>query len=250
MIRAAIVDDEPPARRKVRDLLAREADVEVVGEAASGPEAVELIRSVRPDLVLLDIQMPGLDGFGVIEAVGVESMPLIVFVTAYDEHALRAFEVHAFDYLLKPFAPRRFQGALERARQRLAQTAAPAAARLGELLAEVRAAPRFLKHLLVEHGDGREILLPVERIDVLRAQRNDVQLITRDGTYRRRAVLKDLLDRLDPDQFLQINRSEAVRLAGVKELQDWFHGDHRVVMYDGTVLSWSRRFRAQGQGRF
>jgi len=109
MIRAAIVDDEPPARRKVRDLLAREADVEVVGEAASGPEAVELIRSVRPDLVFLDVQMPGLDGFGVIEAVGVESMPLVVFVTAYDEHALRAFEVHAFDYLLKPFAPRRAQ---------------------------------------------------------------------------------------------------------------------------------------------
>lgn len=251
MIRIAIVDDEAPARRKVRSLLEREADLEIAGEAASGPEAVELIRSVHPDLVFLDIQMPGLDGFGVIEAIGAEAMPLLVFVTAYDEHALRAFEVHAFDYLLKPFAPSRFQGVLARARERLSQAAAPSvAARLEELLAEVRPAPRYLKHLLVERSDGREILLPLETVDILRAQRNDVLLLTRDGTYRRRATLKELLDRCDPDQFLQINRSEAVRLGAVKETQAWFHGDHRVVMENGAVLSWSRRYRAQARGRF
>ena len=251
MIRIAIVDDEAPARRKVRSLLEREADVEIAGEAASGPEAVELIRSVHPDLVFLDIQMPGLDGFGVIEAIGAEAMPLAVFVTAYDEHALRAFEVHAFDYLLKPFAPSRFQGVLARARERLSQAAAPSiATRLEELLAEVRPAPRYLKHLLVERSDGREILLPLETVDILRAQRNDVLLLTRDATYRRRATLKELLDRCDPDQFLQINRSEAVRLGAVKETQAWFHGDHRVVMENGAVLSWSRRYRAQARGRF
>lgn len=254
MIRAAIVDDEAPARRKVRSLLEQEADVKIAGEAASGPEAVELLRSVHPDLVFLDIQMPGLDGFGVIEAIGVEAMPLVVFVTAYDEHALRAFEVHAFDYLLKPFAPRRFQGVLARARERLSQMNQPAApsvaTRLEELLAEVRPAPRYLKHLLVERSDGREILLLLETVDILRAQRNDVLLLTRDATYRRRATLKELLDRCDPDQFLQINRSEAVRLGAVKETQAWFHGDHRVVMENGAVLSWSRRYRAQARGRF
>ncbi len=251
MIRVAVVDDETPARRKIRAFLAGEADVALVGEAATGAEAVDLVRRERPDLVFLDIQMPGLDGFGVIEEVGVEGMPLTVFVTAYDEHALRAFEVHAFDYLLKPFAKRRLREALERARRQLARPeAGDAAVRIEKLLAEVRPAPRYLRRLLAERSDGREVLVPAEAIDVLRAERNDVALVTRDGEYRRRGPLKDLLARLDPEAFLRINRSEAVRLAAVREMHAWFHGDYRVVLHNGAKLSWSRRFRALSKDRF
>jgi two-component system LytT family response regulator len=253
LIRIAIVDDEAPARAKVRALLADEADLEIVGEAADGPEAVALIRGAHPDLVFLDVQMPGLDGFQVLEQVieeaGTTAMPLTIFVTAYDEHALRAFEVHAFDYLLKPFARRRFSETLRRARQRLLHRD-DVAARLARLLADLPTQSRFLRRLQAERAGGREVLLPVEAIDVLRADRNDVVLVTREGPFRRRGPLKDLLARLDPEAFLQINRSEAVRLAAVRELQPWFHGDYRLVLHDGTVLTWSRRFRARDKGRF
>ncbi len=248
-MRVVLIDDEAPARAKLRDLLAPEADVEIAGEAASGRQAVELIRRERPDLVFLDVQMPELDGFGVIAEVGVEAMPLTVFVTAFDEHALAAFEVHAFDYLLKPFARRRFQRTLERARRRLAG-ADDAARRLANLLEALRLPGRPLARLAAEHAGGREVLVPVESIDVIRADGNDLVLVTRQGSLRRRGPLKDLLARLDPEAFLQINRSEAVRLAAVRELQPWFHGDYRLLLHDGTTLTWSRRYRARDKGRF
>jgi two-component system LytT family response regulator len=251
MIRALIADDEPPARRKLRELLAREADLEVVGEAGDGVEAVAAIRAAAPDVVFLDIQMPRLDGFGVIAEVGVEAMPLVVFVTAYDEHALRAFEVHALDYLLKPFAPSRFERLLDRVRRQLGQASdGDLTLRIERLLATVRPEPARLRQILAERGGDRQILLAVDEIDRIEARGNSLRLFTGDGEFHRRGTLRDLEERLDPTRFLRLNRSEIVRLDAIREIQPWFHGDARVILKDGTVLTWSRRYRAKAEGLF
>lgn len=263
MIRALIADDERPARRKLRQLLSREPDFEVVGEAADGVEAVAAIQAAAPDVVFLDIQMPRLDGFGVIAEVGVEAMPLVVFVTAFDEHALRAFEVHALDYLLKPFAPSRLRRLLDRLRRQLAPNAHAADAAGGEvpaagdlarriehLLAAMRPAPEYPRQLLVERGEGRQALLAVDQIDLVRAEANYLRIFANGTEYRRRGTLRDLAGRLDPARFLRLNRSEIVRLETVREVQPWFHGDAKVVLRDGSVLTWSRRFRAKAEGIF
>ncbi|HEV2843476.1 MAG TPA: response regulator [Thermoanaerobaculia bacterium] len=252
MIRALIADDEAPARRKLRELLAREGDFQVVGEAGDGVEAVEAIRAASPDVVFLDIQMPRLDGFGVIQEVGVEAMPLVVFVTAYDEHALKAFEVHALDYLLKPFAPSRFGRLLERVRRQLEPASSPGdlAERVERLLAAVRPAPDYLRQILVEKDEGRQVLLTMDQIDRICAEGNYLRFFSQGTEHRRRGTLRDLEDRLDPARFLRLNRSEIVRLEAVREVQPWFHGDARVVLHDGTLLTWSRRYRARTEGLF
>ncbi len=263
MIRALIADDERPARRKLRELLCREPDFEVVAEAADGVEAVAAIRDAAPDVVFLDIQMPRLDGFGVIAEVGVQAMPLVVFVTAFDEHALRAFEVHALDYLLKPFAPSRLQRLLVRVRRHLAlpasrePTAAGAAVlesdlaqRIERLLAAMRPVPEYPRQLLVDRGEGRQVLLAVDEIDLVRAEGNYLRFLAPGADYRRRGTLGDLAGRLDPARFVRLNRSEIVRLDAIREVQPWFHGDARVVLRDGSVLTWSRRFRAKAAGLF
>ena len=222
-LRVLIVDDEAPARAKLRTLLADEPDVEIAAEASDGARAVQAILATHLDLVLLDIQMPGLDGFGVVEQVGLARMPPVVFVTAYDEHALKAFEVSALDYLLKPFAPSRLHRALDRVRDRQrSQAPGELARQLESVLDHVR---RYASRLLVPSGDGREVLIDVAEIRVVRAARNEVRLLTADGEYRLRSTLTDLEQRLDPDQFLRINRSEIVRLETVREVQQWFRGD-------------------------
>ena len=245
MIRALIADDEAPARAKLRKLLAAESDFAIVAEAGDGAEAASAIRDEKPDVVFLDIQMPRLDGFGVIDAVGVESMPLVVFVTAYDEHALRAFEVHAFDYVLKPVAPQRFRALLARVRKQLSAGEPGALAKRLQELLDAAAPRRFIQRILVSSDDEREMLLPVERIDVIRADRNNVRFMTKDGEFVRRATIGDVAERLDPERFLRINRSEIVRLDAVREIQPWFHGDRRVILRDGTTLTWSRRYRTR-----
>ncbi len=253
MIRALIADDEPPARRKLRELLGREPDFEVVGEAADGVEAVAAIRRMSPDVVFLDIQMPRLDGFGVIAEVGTEAMPLVVFVTAYDEHAVRAFEVEALDYLLKPFAPSRFQGLLARLRRRIDQGPGDLDERIGRLLAAVRPASGAggaLRQILAEKDEGRQVLLAVGEIDLIRADGNYLSLRSQGKEYRRRGTLREIEERLDPAQFVRLNRSEIVRLEAVRELQPWFHGDARVILKDGSVLTWSRRYRGKVEGVF
>ncbi|HEV3459616.1 MAG TPA: LytTR family DNA-binding domain-containing protein [Thermoanaerobaculia bacterium] len=258
MIRALIADDERPARRKLRELLCREADFEVVAEAADGVEAVAAIRAAAPDVVFLDIQMPRLDGFGVIAEVGVQAMPLIVFVTAFDEHALRAFEVHALDYLLKPFAPSRLRRLLERLRRQLAPPGEVSGAvaggdlaqRIERLLAAVRPIPKYPRQLLVDRGEGRQALLAVDQIDLIRAEGNYLRCFAPGAEYRRRGTLRDLEGRLDPARFVRVNRSEIVRLEAIRELQPWFHGDARVILRDGSVLTFSRRYRAKAAGLF
>jgi two-component system LytT family response regulator len=255
VIRALIADDEAPARRKLRELLAREADFEIVAEAADGVETVEKIRATAPNVIFLDIQMPRLDGFGVIGEVGVEAMPLVVFVTAYDEHALRAFEVHALDYLLKPFAPSRFQRLLDRLRHHLDVSGSgqgDLAQRIERLLSEVRPAPGYLRQILAEpnNAEDRQVLLAVDEIDVIRADGNYLRFTTRDGEHRRRGTLREIEDRLDPARFLRLSRSEIVRLDAIREVQPWFHGDARVVLRNGVVLTWSRRYRSKAEGMF
>jgi two-component system LytT family response regulator len=242
-MRVLIVDDERPARAKLRRLLSAEADVEIVGEAATGAAAVAAIAADRPDVVFLDVQMPVMDGFGVIEAVGLDRMPFVVFATAFDAHAVRAFEVRALDYLLKPFAPDRFRAVLARVREALARGGdVVPRERLGQAAAD--AGQARLARLLVRDG-ARARLLPVARIDVFEADGNHVRLHADRRCYTVRSTLAELAARLDPAEFLQISRSAVVRLEAVREMQAWFHGDYRVVMQDGRELMWSRRFRAR-----
>jgi two-component system LytT family response regulator len=247
-MRVLIVDDERPARAKLRRLLGAEGDVDIVGEAATGAAAVDAIAATHPDVVFLDVQMPVMDGFGVIEAVGLDRMPFVVFATAYDAHAVRAFEVRALDYLLKPFAPDRFHAVLARVRGALARGGdSVPRERLG--LAAVDAGQTRLARLLVRDA-ARMLLLPVRRIDVFEADGNHVRLHADGRRYSVRATLGELAARLDPAEFLQISRSAIVRLEAVHELQPWFHGDYRVVMRDGREWMWSRRFRARARHVF
>jgi two-component system LytT family response regulator len=247
-MRVLIVDDEAPARRKLRRMLAEAGGVDVVGEAEDGPSAVQAIRSLRPDLVLLDIRMPGLDGFGVVAEVGPSQMPPVVFVTAYDDFAVKAFEIQALDYLLKPVTPERLRVVLDRARDRLGTEKTQAlATRLDALLARLPPPTPFLQRLLVERN-GRAQLVPVEQIDRIEAARNSVNLYVAGARLPLRQPIGTLAERLDPAQFLRISRSEIVRLDAVKEFQAWFHGDYKVILEDGTELMWSRRYRAKTGG--
>jgi two-component system, LytTR family, response regulator len=240
-VRALIVDDEAPARAKIRRLLLAAGGIEIAAEASTGREAVAAIKRGRPDIVFLDVEMPGLDGFGVVDALERDGGPYVVFVTAHDHHAIRAFEVGAVDYLLKPFTPERFDRMLERARDRLAGGVADA-----KPLAVAGSA--YLRRILVVN-DGRALFLPVERIDRVEAERNYVVLVSGTVRHRMRATIGSLAARLDPAHFLRLNRSTLVRLDAVREMHEWSHGDFRVVMQDGAELIWSRRYRAAaGQG--
>jgi two-component system LytT family response regulator len=234
MIRVLIADDEPPARRKVRRFLQDDAEIGEIEEATSGAEAIAAIQRFAPDLVFLDVQMPGMDGFAVLEALPGPRDFHVVFLTAHQQHALRAFEAEALDYLLKPVDPERFERALERAKEQVA------------LRREQRpkaGAPRFLKRILVEKN-GREIFLPAERLDWAEADRNYVCLHAGGEMYTIRGTLESLARQLDPDQFARISRSELINLDRVKEMQPWFHGERRIILKDGRELTWTRRFRA------
>lgn len=250
-LRVLLVDDEPLVRRGVRAFLADERDVEVVAEARNGTEAVEGIRAHAPDLVFLDVQMPGLDGFGVVAEVGAERMPAVVFVTAFDEYALRAFEVHAVDYLLKPFDEPRFRTALGRARERLAARRQPHAAdpALAALLAELRPRTRHADRLLVK-GNERVLVVEVEDVDYVEAADNYVRLHTRSGRHLMRETIKAMEARLDPGRFVRIHRSVIVNLTRVRELQPLFNGEMAVVLKDGTTLTMSRGYRDAFVERF
>jgi two-component system, LytTR family, response regulator len=226
MIRVLIVDDEPPARRKVRRFLERDGEIGDIAEAGSGQEALEAIRTGHPDLVLLDVQMPDMDGFAVLEHVPAPRDFHVVFLTAHDAHALRAFESEALDYLLKPVDPDRFERVLDRAKQQLRQLA-PA---------------KFARRLLLEKG-GREFFVPVEKLEWVEADRNYLCLHAGAETYLLRSTLENLTRQLDPDQFARISRSELVNLDQIREMQPWFHGERRIILKNGKELTWTRRYR-------
>lgn len=277
-MKVLIVDDEPIARRRVRRLLRMEDDVEVVGECSGGQEAVAAIREHHPDLVFLDVQMPDLDGFGVVAALGGDSLPAIVFVTAYDEYAVRAFDVHAMDYLLKPFDPERFRAAFQRARQHMERvSSAEAGKRITSLLEQVLgeaktgalaasnggggeglhgaagrpAAPTRVRHLdrlMVKH-DGRVFFVKVADVDWFEASGNYVRVYVGRASHLIRETMHGIEAQLDPNQFARIHRAVIVNLDRIRELQPWFAGDYIVILRDGRQLKLSRTYREALQTR-
>lgn len=249
-LRVLIADDEPLARDRIKELL-QEEDVVVVGEAQDGEEAVAMIRDLEPDLVFLDVQMPGMTGVDVVETIGAADMPFTVFVTAYDQYAIKAFEVSAVDYLLKPFDDERFGEALQRVRQRIQER-------------QGRNATETLRRLLQEHqegasptenGDeadtesldriavqsrGQVRIVPVEEITHITADGSYAELHTDEGTHVIRERMKTLADRLNPKEFVRIHRSAIVRLDEVESILRSGGGDYAVRLHDGTRLSLSR----------
>lgn len=242
-IRILVIDDERPARRKVCRLLEAEPDADVVGECDNGLAAVEAIHKSRPDLIFLDVQMPGLDGFGVLAALDLNPMPQVVFVTAHDEFALRAFEVHALDYLLKPFDADRFAKVLERARHQLNRNDPHGwEARMRKLLADLQPTSQPLTRLFIQQNE-RAFFLPVENLCRIEAAKNYIHLFTTTGeSHLLRGTIEGILRRLDTSKFVRINRSQIVNLDCIAELQPWFHGEYRVLLKDGTEAMWSRRY--------
>jgi len=230
--RVVIADDEAPARRIVRSYLGGRADIEIVAEAENGLEVVDAVRTLEPDLVVLDIQMPGMTGFEAIEAIGVEAMPAVVFATAYDEFALRAFDVHAVDYLLKPFSRERFDRAVERALARKPREIAPL----------ISAAP--LERVVVRDRD-RLFFVAADEILHLRAEGNYVRIHTADKSHLIRGTLADLELRLDPRRFARIHRSGIVNIAAIKEIRAHLHGDYVVTLRNGETVRLSRRYQGR-----
>jgi two-component system LytT family response regulator len=242
-IRTLIVDDEPLARERVRLLLEREPDLEIVGECGDGHEALATIRSTSPDLVFLDIQMPELDGFGMLAELDPARLPAIIFVTAFDQFALRAFEVHALDYLLKPFDSERLQAAVQRARQWIQrQRSGELDPRLAALLNDLKVTPKVPGRLAVKSG-GRVLLVRTEDIDWVEAADNYVNLHVGKESHLLRETMNALEDRLPSERFLRISRSTMVNLDRIRELQPMFHGEYAVILQDGTRLTLSRGHR-------
>lgn len=247
LIRAIIVDDEPLAREGVRLHLESETDIEIIGEAGGGEEAVSQIETLKPDLVFLDVQMPGLDGFGVIEAIGAQHMPVTIFTTAYDQFALRAFDAHAIDYVLKPYDAERFKLALGRARTQLSgRKQVEIDQRLGALLEELRSRNQFLERLVVRSG-GRILILRVGDVDWVEAASNYVRLHAAGKEYLLRETMTALEAKLDPMQFVRIHRSTIVRVDRIRELEPLFQGDYVVILSDNTRLTSSRGYREKLQ---
>jgi two-component system LytT family response regulator len=245
-LRVLVVDDEAPARRKILRLLREEPAVEISGEADSGEAAVAAIKKQHPDLVFLDVQMAGLDGFGVIQSLHAAKIPLprVVFITAHDRFALRAFEVHAFDYLLKPVGEERFREALRRARIHQEQSPDGYASRLGAMLEQLQREKSLPDRLLVQE-DSRAIFVSVKEISWVEADRNYVLLHCGKKTHTLRSTLDTLQNTLDPKVFVRINRGTLVKLDAIRELVPWFHGEYKVMLHDNTELRWSRRYVSQ-----
>ena len=236
VLRTLIVDDEPPARERLRRMLAEIETVEIVGEAEDGVGAVQMIEALVPDLVLLDIQMPGLDGFGVIEAL--EDPPPVIFVTAYDEYAIRAFEVSALDYLLKPFSRKRLEKAIRRAQEARAEER-NFTEQLGPLLESLAAQGRYLTRLAAHDRDCIRVL-DVSEVDWVGVEGEQVLVHVGERIYLIRRTLAELEARLDPDRFFRAHRSAIVNLDRVKEIIPWFKGSHKLRLTTGAEVDLSR----------
>ena len=252
-LRTVIADDEPPARRRLRSVLAAHPDFEVVAECCNGLEAVEAVEAHRPDVLFLDVQMPGIDGIQVLESLPEGAVGAVVLVTAYDEYAVAAFEHHALDYVLKPLDPVRMERTAARVRARLAERSAAALGTdaLHRLAAAYRAGSgpggaRPVRRILLRSAQKISVL-PVEEIDWIEADGYHVRLHAGARTHLHRASLATLEQQLDPDEFVRIHRSTIVRVARVREMEPYFHGEYTVVLADGTRLKLSRTYRAKLQ---
>ncbi|CAN5885193.1 LytTR family DNA-binding domain-containing protein [soil metagenome] len=246
VIRAVIADDEPPARRRIHALLDREPDIEVVAECRDGREAIATVREAAPDLLFLDIQMPEASGFEVLAALEPERMPAVIFVTAYDEFALKAFEVHALDYLLKPFDRERFQTALSRARAQLQrQRVGDADSRVLALLDDLRGPQQHFPQRIPVKSGGRVRFVEVEEIEYFEAEGNYVRVHAGGRSYLLREPLSALEARLDPRRFLRIHRGIIVQIPRIQELEPLFKGEYVVTLRGGAKVRSSRRYRSR-----
>jgi two-component system LytT family response regulator len=233
MIRAAIVDDELPARELLREFLAADEDCEIVAECANGFEAVKAVAQHDPDLLLLDIQMPKLDGFEVLELL--DRSPVVVFVTAHDEHALRAFEVHALDYLLKPLSQERFRQVMERVKRSVARHDHPP---LSGLATTLRARP--LQRVVVRGEDGAIQIVPVSRLDYVEAADDAILIATAGVKLRKQQPIGELAQQLDPDRFVRIHRAYVVNIERIEKIELYAKDSRVAILRDGTRLPVSR----------
>ena len=249
-IRALVVDDEKPALTRIVELLEKQPDIEIAGLARHGREAIQLIRSQSPDLLFLDIQMPGMSGFEVLNELAPEQRPVTIFVTGYDKYAIPAFEAQAFDYLLKPFSDERFEAALQRARTYIrTQTVGELGRRFAQLLESqnVTTSGRHFERIVIK-SSGRVMFLDAADIDWIEAAGVYVHLHVGSRSHLYRATLGQLQERLDPKQFVRIHRSAMVNTERIAELQPRTHGDYVVILKNGTELTLSRGFRSQLEG--
>ena len=241
MIRTLIIDDEPLPRERIRTLLAEQDKIEVIGEPQDGREAVEMIRREQPDLVFLDIQMPELDGFGVLAALAADRLPAVIFVTAYDEHAIRAFEVNAIDYLLKPINPKRFATAVSRAVERLEASGPKADAAFAAFVAQLRAERSYIRRFVVRAG-ARLSFVPAREVDWIDTANNYLRLHVSGQQYLVRETMKSVEGQLDPAVFVRVHRSVIINIDRVEAVEPYFHGDYVVMMKDGARITTSRSY--------
>jgi two-component system, LytTR family, response regulator len=247
MIRTLIIDDVQLARERLRRCLAAHPDVEIVGECDNGETAVKSIRALDPDLIFLDVQMPALDGFGVLDALKKERMPAVIFVTAYNEYAIQAFEVNALDYLLKPVDCERLGKAVERAKTHLTQPERPPLGddldnRFRALLEDIKTGSKFLKRLTIKLT-GRTILLLTEEIDWIETYGNYLKVHTGRESHLIRGTMQSLETKLDPEKFVRVHRSVIVNIEKVKEIYPRSNGDQDLVLQNGQQLMLSRNYR-------
>jgi two-component system, LytTR family, response regulator len=242
-IRVLIADDELLARKFIRRMLKQDPDVEIVAECSNGAEAVALIRKGKPDLVFLDVQMPEMNGFAVLDAVKLDHLPEIIFTTAYEAYAVRAFELHALDYLLKPFDQVRFKAALRYAKERFhSQQDEAKHLQIGTLLESIRAQQQYLDRIIIR-ANGRITFLQTREIDWLEADDKYVHLHTGKGTRMVRQTLSAMEEQLDPKKFVRVHRSAMVNTDRIKELQPLFNGEHSLILDNGTRLTLSRKYK-------
>jgi two-component system LytT family response regulator len=247
-IRTVVVDDEKPARVRLTELLQREADIDVVGTASDGRDAIDLLRRIKPDLVFLDVQMPQLDGLGVLRQLAPDEMPVTIMVTAYDKYAIHAFDAHAIDYLLKPFSDQRFDNAMTRARRYLGSADVHARAEELSAAAEERrnvdAESGYLERVALK-ANGCITFLDVDDVDWIEAAGVYLYLHAGARSYLYRSSVTQLLQRLDPRRFVRIHRSAAVNTTRIRELRSLSHGDFALMLKDGTELTLSRAYRTR-----
>ena len=241
-IRTLIVDDESLARERIRDMVA-DPDIHIIADCGNGEEAIEAIQQYSPDLVFLDVEMPGIDGFAVLEALPADRMPTMIFVTAYDQYAVRAFEVYALDYLLKPFDQERFDKALGRAKEQIASERNEVLGqRILRAIEDIKTKPVHLERLVIKLN-GHVFFMKAEEIDWLEAEGNYVRLHSGKESYLLRDTISALESQLDPKRFIRVHRSAIVNVDRISELQPWFHGEYRIVLREGVQLTLSRTYR-------
>lgn len=242
-IRVLLVDDEALAREMIREMLESDRDAEIIGECINGEEAITAIKEHAPDLIFLDVEMPEASGFKVLENVKNGHMPHVIFVTAYDQYAVRAFEVHALDYLLKPFDRERFEASWQRAKEQiLKEKSGRLDERILTLLEELKAESKYLERLVIKAG-GRVFFLEAGEIDWIEAEGNYVSVHSGKKSHLLRETISSLEAQLDPKKFRRVHRSSIVQLDKIKELQPWFHGEYRIILHSGAQLMLSRNYR-------